>query len=126
MGRRGHRGERREPRRNQDRAATELYAAAARIARRLDASEAAGVFTYKTTEQGASTTLVAAVAPEFERISGHYLDDCREAYTVPNDADLSAHGHGVKEWALRPRQVAVPFVAAIRTGPPGTVGKRCA
>jgi NAD(P)-dependent dehydrogenase (short-subunit alcohol dehydrogenase family) len=66
----------------------------------LDAAEAAGVFTYKTTGQGAATTLVAAVAPEFERTGGHYLDDCREAYTVPNDADLSAHSHGVKEWAL--------------------------
>jgi len=66
----------------------------------IDAAEAAGVFTYKTTGQGAATTLVAAVAPEFERTGGHYLDDCREAYTVPNDADLSAHPHGVKEWAL--------------------------
>jgi NAD(P)-dependent dehydrogenase (short-subunit alcohol dehydrogenase family) len=68
----------------------------------LDAAEAAGVFTYKTVEQGAATTLVAAVAPEFQRSGGHYLDDCREAYTVPNDADLSANSHGVKEWALDP------------------------
>ena len=68
----------------------------------LDAAEASGVFTYKTVEQGAATSLVAAVAPEFERTGGHYLDDCREAYTVPNDADLSAHSHGVKEWALDP------------------------
>ena len=68
----------------------------------LDAAEAAGVFTYKTVEQGAATTLVAAVAPQFERTGGHYLDDCREAYTVPNDADLAAHPHGVKEWALDP------------------------
>jgi NAD(P)-dependent dehydrogenase (short-subunit alcohol dehydrogenase family) len=68
----------------------------------LDAAEAAGVFTYKTIGQGAATTLVAAVAPEFERTGGHYLDDCREAYTVPNDADLSTHSHGVKQWALDP------------------------
>ena len=66
----------------------------------LDAAEAAGTFTYKTVEQGAATTLVAAVAPEFGRTGGHYLDDCREAYTVPNDAELSVHPHGVKEWAL--------------------------
>jgi len=66
----------------------------------LDAAEAAGVFTYKTVGQGAATTLVAAVAPEFERTGGHYLDDCREAYTVPNDAELAGHSHGVKEWAL--------------------------
>jgi NAD(P)-dependent dehydrogenase (short-subunit alcohol dehydrogenase family) len=68
----------------------------------LDTAEAAGVFTYKTIGQGAATTLVAAIAPEFERTGGHYLDDCREAYPVPNDAELAAHPHGVKEWALDP------------------------
>jgi NAD(P)-dependent dehydrogenase (short-subunit alcohol dehydrogenase family) len=68
----------------------------------LDAAEAAGLFAYKTVEQGAATTLVAAVAPEFARTGGHYLDDGREAYTVPNDALLAEHPHGVKEWALDP------------------------
>jgi NAD(P)-dependent dehydrogenase (short-subunit alcohol dehydrogenase family) len=66
----------------------------------LEAAEAAGLFKYKTVEQGAATSLVAAVAPEFADTGGHYLDDCREAYTVPNDADLAQHPHGVKEWAL--------------------------
>ncbi len=68
----------------------------------LDAAEAAGVFTYKSIEQGAATTLVAAVAPQFAQTGGHYLDDAQEAYTVPNDADLAQHPHGVKEWALDP------------------------
>ena len=68
----------------------------------LDAAEAAGVFTYKTVEQGAATSIVAAVAPEFARTGGHYLDDAREAYTVPDHADLAQHPHGVKEWALDP------------------------
>jgi NAD(P)-dependent dehydrogenase (short-subunit alcohol dehydrogenase family) len=68
----------------------------------LDAAQAAGVFTYKTIEQGAATSIVAAVAPQFARTGGHYLDDAREAYTVPNDADLAQHPHGVKEWALDP------------------------
>ena len=68
----------------------------------LDAAEAAGVFTYKTIEQGAATSIVAAVAPEFAHTGGHYLDDAREAYPVPNDADLAQHPHGVKEWALDP------------------------
>jgi NAD(P)-dependent dehydrogenase (short-subunit alcohol dehydrogenase family) len=68
----------------------------------LDAAEAAGVFTYKTVEQGAATGIVAAVAPEFAHSGGHYLDDAQEAYTVPNDADLAQHPHGVKEWALDP------------------------
>ncbi|MFE9574402.1 SDR family NAD(P)-dependent oxidoreductase [Streptomyces sp. NPDC006692] len=68
----------------------------------LDAAEAAGVFTYKTVEQGAATSIVAAVAPEFAHSGGHYLDDSQEAYTVPNDADLAQHPHGVTEWALDP------------------------
>ncbi|MCU1482721.1 MAG: oxidoreductase [Subtercola sp.] len=66
----------------------------------LDAAEAAGVFTYKTVEQGASTTLVAAVSPEFAHTGGHYLDDGQEAYPVADDATLAEHPHGVKRWAL--------------------------
>lgn len=68
----------------------------------LDAAEAAGIFTYKTVQQGAATSIVAAVAPEFAHSGGHYLDDGQEAYTVPNDADLARHPHGVKQWALDP------------------------
>ncbi|WP_067669796.1 SDR family NAD(P)-dependent oxidoreductase [Nocardia miyunensis] len=68
----------------------------------LDAAEAAGVFTYKTVGQGAATSIVAAVAPQFAHTGGHYLDDAQEAYTVPNDSELAQHPHGVKEWALDP------------------------
>jgi NAD(P)-dependent dehydrogenase (short-subunit alcohol dehydrogenase family) len=68
----------------------------------LAEAEAAGAFVYKTAQQGAATTLVAAVAPEFAGTGGHYLDDGREAHTVGNDADLFDNSHGVKEWALDP------------------------
>jgi NAD(P)-dependent dehydrogenase (short-subunit alcohol dehydrogenase family) len=68
----------------------------------LAEAEAAGVFAYKTVQQGAATTLVAAVAPEFAHTGGHYLDDGREAYTVPDDAELFQHSHGVKQWAIDP------------------------
>ncbi|MEC3976809.1 SDR family NAD(P)-dependent oxidoreductase [Amycolatopsis sp. H20-H5] len=68
----------------------------------LAAAEAAGAFVYKTVQQGAATTLVAAVAPEFARTGGHYLDDGRQAHTVGNDATLFDNSHGVKEWALDP------------------------
>lgn len=68
----------------------------------LAEAEAAGVFVYKNTEQGAATTLVAAVGPEFAHTGGHYLSDCNEAQTVPNDADLFENGNGVKEWAIDP------------------------
>ncbi len=66
-------------------------------------AEAAGAFAWKTAQQGAATTLVAAVAPEFAHTGGHYLDDGREARTVPNDADLFQNSHGVKQWAIDPR-----------------------
>jgi NAD(P)-dependent dehydrogenase (short-subunit alcohol dehydrogenase family) len=68
----------------------------------LAEAEAAGAFTYKTAQQGAATTLVAAVAAEFAQTGGHYLDDGREAHTVPNDADLFTNSHGVKQWAIDP------------------------
>ncbi len=68
----------------------------------LAAAEAAGIFTYKTVAQGAAMTLVAAVAPEFAGVGGRYLDDCQEAYTVPDQATLAEHPHGVKQWALDP------------------------
>jgi NAD(P)-dependent dehydrogenase (short-subunit alcohol dehydrogenase family) len=68
----------------------------------LAEAEAAGAFTYKTAQQGAATTLVAAVADEFAHTGGHYLDDGREAHTVPNDADLFTNSHGVKQWAIDP------------------------
>jgi NAD(P)-dependent dehydrogenase (short-subunit alcohol dehydrogenase family) len=68
----------------------------------LAEAEAAGAFAYKTVEQGAATTLVAAVAPEFAHTGGHYLDDGREAHTVPDDADLFENSHGVKQWAIDP------------------------
>jgi NAD(P)-dependent dehydrogenase (short-subunit alcohol dehydrogenase family) len=68
----------------------------------LAAAEAAGAFVYKTVQQGAATTLVAAVASELAHTGGHYLDDGREAYTVADDADLFTNSHGVKHWALDP------------------------
>jgi NAD(P)-dependent dehydrogenase (short-subunit alcohol dehydrogenase family) len=68
----------------------------------LAEAEAAGAFAWKTAQQGAATTLVAAVAPEFAHTGGRYLDDGREAHTVPNDADLFHNSHGVKQWAIDP------------------------
>jgi NAD(P)-dependent dehydrogenase (short-subunit alcohol dehydrogenase family) len=57
-----------------------------------------GKVTFKTPQQGAATSLVAAVAPEFAT-GGHYLEDCNEAETVANDARVR---QGVREWALDP------------------------
>jgi hypothetical protein len=67
-------------------------------------------------EQGAATTLVAAISPEFARTGGHYLDDAREAYTVPNDASLADHPHGVKAWALDPSAAERLWELSLRLG----------
>ncbi len=72
----------------------------------LDAAEAAGVFTYKSSEQGAATTLVAATAPQFAHIGGRYLDDGQEAPTVSDDSNLADNPHAVKAWALDPDSAA--------------------
>ncbi len=53
---------------------------------------------FKPTQQGAASSLVAAVAPELAT-GGHYLEDCNEAETVADDAQVSA---GVRAWALDP------------------------
>lgn len=58
----------------------------------------------KTPEQGAATTLVAAVAPEFEGIGGRYLEDCNEAEPVENDA--GSNYRGVRRWAIDPDAAA--------------------
>jgi len=55
-----------------------------------------------TPQQRQSLDAAEAVSPAFAHSGGHYLDDTQEAYTVPNDADLAQHPHGVKEWALDP------------------------
>jgi hypothetical protein len=72
----------------------------------LGAAEAAGAFAYKTVQQGAAITMVAAVAPEFAHTGGHYPDEGREAHTVTDDADLFTNSHGVKQWALDPDAAA--------------------
>ena len=60
---------------------------------------AAGRFTLKTPQQGAATSLVAAIAPELEGVGGRYLEDCNESEVVANDAIVQ---RGVREWALDP------------------------
>ena len=60
-------------------------------------AERAGKIKMKTPEQGAATTLVAAVSPLFEGVGGRYLEDGTEAATVEND--VKANG-GVRQWAL--------------------------
>ena len=71
---------------------------------RWAAMHKAGKIFVKSPAQGASTTMVAAVAPELAQTGGHYLEDCNEARTIGNDA--SSDDGGVREWALDPTAAA--------------------
>jgi len=52
----------------------------------------------KSTEQGAATSIWAAVAPELEGIGGRYLEDCSIAKPWSDDHPMS----GVKSYAIDP------------------------
>ena len=53
---------------------------------------------FKTTEQGASTSVWAAVGEELEGIGGLYLEDCHEAAPWTKEDPI----HGVMPHALDP------------------------
>jgi NAD(P)-dependent dehydrogenase (short-subunit alcohol dehydrogenase family) len=60
-----------------------------------------GAFTYKTTEQGAATSVLVATSPQLEGIGGRYFEDCNEAVVVDPDAS-ALPGSGVAAYALDP------------------------
>jgi len=69
----------------------------------------------RTPQQGAATTLVAALAPEFADTGGHYLENGNEAPTVPDDAD--EHSAGVRAWALDPDSAGRLWDYSARSAP---------
>ena len=52
---------------------------------------------FKTSKQGAATSVLLAVSPLIEGISGRYFDDCNEA-----DPNVQSARHGVSPHALDP------------------------
>ncbi len=79
----------------------------------LAEAEEAGVFVCKNAEQGAATTLVPAVSPEFSHTGGHHLSEFNDAATVRNDADLFENGNGVREWAIDPSTAQRLWMASL-------------
>ncbi|HET9257459.1 MAG TPA: SDR family NAD(P)-dependent oxidoreductase [Pseudonocardiaceae bacterium] len=60
-------------------------------------------FHYKSAEQGAATSVLAATSPQLHGIGGRYFEDCNEAKVIPSSAtDLSNHHSGVAAYALDP------------------------
>jgi NAD(P)-dependent dehydrogenase (short-subunit alcohol dehydrogenase family) len=66
----------------------------------LEALRASGQFTFKTTEQGAATSVLLATSPQLEGIGGRYFEDCQEAGPVDPGAEVP--GSGVAPYALDP------------------------
>jgi NAD(P)-dependent dehydrogenase (short-subunit alcohol dehydrogenase family) len=59
-----------------------------------------GAYTFKTTEQGASTSVLLAASPLVDGITGRYFEDCNEAVLV--DRAPEGTGGGVAPYALDP------------------------
>jgi NAD(P)-dependent dehydrogenase (short-subunit alcohol dehydrogenase family) len=66
----------------------------------LEALKRSGVFQYKTVEQGAATSVLAATSPQLEGVGGRYFEDCNEASILESvSADSRS---GVAAYALDP------------------------
>jgi NAD(P)-dependent dehydrogenase (short-subunit alcohol dehydrogenase family) len=77
---------------------------------------AAGTYTFKTVEQGAATSVLAATSPLLEGVGGRYLEDCNEAAIIASPGPEEASG--VAAYALDPTAAARLWevsVAAIPT-----------
>jgi NAD(P)-dependent dehydrogenase (short-subunit alcohol dehydrogenase family) len=61
--------------------------------------------TLKTTQQGASTSVLLAVSPLLEGVGGRYFEDCHEA-SVLTDRTQADGRHGVAPFALDPDNAA--------------------
>jgi NAD(P)-dependent dehydrogenase (short-subunit alcohol dehydrogenase family) len=60
-----------------------------------------GVYKFKTLEQGASTSIVAAVSPQLQNIGGRYFENCNEAPVVDVSGPEVLRA-GVAAYALDP------------------------
>jgi NAD(P)-dependent dehydrogenase (short-subunit alcohol dehydrogenase family) len=65
---------------------------------RWAAAEREGSFFWKTTEQGAATSVLLATSPLLEGIGGRYFEDCNEAAVDDSDRQRP----GVRSYALDP------------------------
>ena len=85
----------------------------------LAETRSSGMYTFKTIEQGAATSVLVATSPRLEGIGGRYFEDCNEAVVV--DPDPASPG-GVAPYALDPGaaaclwQVSVDAMFGIRSG----------
>jgi NAD(P)-dependent dehydrogenase (short-subunit alcohol dehydrogenase family) len=69
----------------------------------LAETRSSGIYTFKTIEQGAATSVLVATLPQLDGIGGRYFEDCNEAVVV--DPDPASPG-GVAPHALDPEAAA--------------------
>jgi len=69
---------------------------------RLRAAAGGGTFQWKTTEQGAATSVLLATSPLLEGVGGRYFEDCAEA----TPAEEGNGRRGVAAYALDPDSAA--------------------
>jgi NAD(P)-dependent dehydrogenase (short-subunit alcohol dehydrogenase family) len=84
--------------------------AATNLSRHMDPEALAGLrtsgmFTYKSIEQGAATSVLAATSPLLESVGGRYFEDCNEAVVLDPGAPATS-GSGVAAYALDPEAAA--------------------
>lgn len=59
-----------------------------------------GAFKWKTLEQGAATSVWAAVVSPADEIGGRYCANCQVGHVVPDDGIITATGQGVRAYAV--------------------------
>ena len=84
--------------------------AATNLSRHMDPGalaglRASGMFSYKTIEQGAATSVLVATSPLLEGVGGRYFEDCHEAVVLDPGA-VETSGSGVAPYALDPEAAA--------------------
>src|SRR6202012_2194306 len=80
------------------------------LARHIDPTELdtiveSGVYTWKTPEQGAATSVLVATWPPLRGIAGRYFENCNEAAVVDPEAEPNLDA-GVAGYALDPANAA--------------------
>ncbi len=64
------------------------------------AAEGKGPFQFKTTPQGAATSVWAGIVAPADEVGGHYCENCHVSEIVADDVNISVNSEGVRAYAL--------------------------
>jgi NAD(P)-dependent dehydrogenase (short-subunit alcohol dehydrogenase family) len=77
---------------------------------RMRAAAGVNASSWKTTEQGAATSVLVATSPLLDGVGGRYFEDCNQAADDPRDGR-----HGVAAYALDPENAARLWQVSVDT-----------